>query len=562
MLSQLISRSNLKKQAAANSFARGEEYFASGAVGRLSVMEGKVSAKVSGSASYQVALWDKGGKLEYDCTCPHAEDGYFCKHCVAVGLAYLAQGENPVSPLESIKTYLHSQSSDTLIALLLEAVQHDDALFQSLLLKAECKQGGADVVQAFRRAIDAATKIHGYLDWDEVSEFADNLSQLADSLAELLKPDSAASLVELTEYALERIERSMEEVDDSSGEVGAAADAVSELHLEACMMARPEPLALAARLFKFEITSDFGLWRATDSVYQSVLGEAGTRRYRELVEAAWQKFAPVKVGDSYNSHRNTIKHIMERLAQASGNVDELIAIKARDLSHAYDYLAIAEILNKAEQPNQALMWAERGLAAFPQKTDSRLRDFLVATYLKRGRNDEAVQLTWLTFEETPSFHHYLKLHDVTMPLGLWTAQRERALDKVTKTMTYRGHATWPNYALRVEIALWEQDWETAWTAAHEGNCGQSLMLKLAEKISDTRPDDAISVYLDIVPAIVAQGNNGAYQEAIVLVKKIGKLMLNHQHKQAFINYLAILRTQFKAKRNFIKLLNELVSSSV
>jgi uncharacterized Zn finger protein len=187
-----------------------------------------------------------------------------------------------------------------------------------------------------------------------------------------------------------------------------------------------------------------------------------------------------------------------------------------------------------------------------------LRDFLVAAYLKRGRNEDAVQLTWLDFEEMPTFNHYIKLHDVAAPLGQWAVQRERALDKVAQHIPYRGHTAQPNYALRVEIALWEQDWETAWTAAHQGGCGQGLMLKLAEKISDTRPDDAISIYLDIVPAIVARGNNGAYQEAIELVIKIGKLMLSHQPKQAFINYLAILRAQFKAKRNFIKLLDEVV----
>lgn len=230
----------------------------------------------------------------------------------------------------------------------------------------------------------------------------------------------------------------------------------------------------------------------------------------------------------------------------------------RKFAPAYRYLEIAEILNKAGQADQALAWAERGLATFPQKTDSRLRDFLVEAYLKCGRNDEAVQLTWLDFDEVPTFNHYIKLHDVAAPLGRWTAQRERALDKVAKTTAYRGHTAQPDYALRVEIALWEQDLETAWTAAHEGDCSQGLMLKLAEKISDTRPDDAISIYLDIVLTIVARGSSGAYQEAIELVIKIGKLMLNHQPKQSVINYLAILRAQFKAKRNFIKLLDEVV----
>ena len=110
---------------------------------------------------------------------------------------------------------------------------------------------------------------------------------------------------------------------------------------------------------------------------------------------------------------------MERLAEASGEVDELVAIKSRDLSSSYRYLDIAETWTKAKQPDKALDWAERGLKAFPERPDNRLRDFLVAAYLKRKRNDEALQLTKVQFEERPAHERYKKLHDVADKLGLW-----------------------------------------------------------------------------------------------------------------------------------------------
>ena len=90
---------------------------------------------------------------------------------------------------------------------------------------------------------------------------------------------------------------------------------------------------------------------------------------------------------------------MEQLAEASGDVDELVAIKSGDLSSAYRYLDIAEIWTTAGQPDKALEWAERGLKAFPERPDNRLRDFLVAAYLPRKRNGEALQLTWIQFEQ-------------------------------------------------------------------------------------------------------------------------------------------------------------------
>lgn len=86
-LEQLITLAKLKELAGTAAFERGEDYFTEGAVDRLRRSGDKVSARVTGSDAYQVDLWAEGDELGYDCTCPRAADGYFCKHCVAVGLA-------------------------------------------------------------------------------------------------------------------------------------------------------------------------------------------------------------------------------------------------------------------------------------------------------------------------------------------------------------------------------------------------------------------------------------------------------------------------------------------
>ena len=43
----------------------------------------------------------------------------------------------------------------------------------------------------------------------------------------------------------------------------------------------------------------------------------------------------------------------------------------------------------------------------------------MSAYLKRKRNDEALQLTWIQFEEMPILGHCKKLHDVAGKLGIW-----------------------------------------------------------------------------------------------------------------------------------------------
>ncbi|MBL8433097.1 MAG: SWIM zinc finger family protein, partial [Dechloromonas sp.] len=91
MKADLITTAVLEDLAGATAFRRGEEYFSVGAVGRLRVTDDRIVARVAGNESYQVELRDDEGALACDCTCPRAADGYFCKHCVAVGLAWLAE---------------------------------------------------------------------------------------------------------------------------------------------------------------------------------------------------------------------------------------------------------------------------------------------------------------------------------------------------------------------------------------------------------------------------------------------------------------------------------------
>jgi len=576
----MISPAILEDLAGTTAFRRGEEYFSIGAVGRLRATDDKVTARVDGSESYQVELRDDDGDLAYDCTCPRAADGYFCKHCVAVGLAWLAELAAETKPKagkakrrdpwRDIKDHLATQSPETLIELLLDVAQRDDRLYQSLLLKAERTGGGGNVAKAFRRAIDGATRIHGFVDWREVGTFAANIDQVAESLAELLKPDTAASLVELAEYAIERVENALEQIDDSNGEVSGTVYGLAELHQKACSMARPEPTGLAERFFRLETTLPFNVCSFDAATYRNVLGKEGLRRYRELAEAEWSKIKPRDSKDGHDGNRYRITRIMEQLAEASGDIEELVAIKSRDLSSAYRYLEIAEIYTKAKQRDKALDWAERGLKAFLERPDNRLRDFLVAAYLKRKRNDEALQLTWIQFEERPALDHYMKLHDVAAKLGAWPVQRERALIKVDEiiareaatTNRWKPKSSTPNYSLRVQIALWEEDLVAAWSAAHECICDRNLLITLAGKLESARPSDAISLYRRIVPPIVEQTNNTAYDEAIKLIRKVGGLMKTQKQLSQFGDYLAELRVQFKPKRNFIKLLDGVARVSV
>lgn len=83
---------------------------------------------------------------------------------------------------------------------------------------------------------------------------------------------------------------------------------------------------------------------------------------------------------------------MESLAEASGDIEQHVAVISRDLSSGYAYWRIAGIYRQAGLHDQALAWVEKGLRAFPKNTDSRLRDFAAEEYHRRKRHADAMKL--------------------------------------------------------------------------------------------------------------------------------------------------------------------------
>lgn len=553
MLDDLITPQVLFNLAGEQAFLRGEAYFAEGAVRHLVVDAASISAKVAGTEDYRVELRDDDGELAYDCTCPRAADGYFCKHCVALGLAWLTRraretdtrSEN--NQWKNIRAHLLAQPTAALVDMLLNLASKDENLFQNLLAKT---QTGAEKAAMLRARIERATTPLPGRDWTTAADYLDAIETLVEALTDLLEPETAAALIDLCEYAIARVEGLIEQV-DGEGEFDWLIEQLCELHRDACEMAAPDPAELAGRLFDLEMNLPFQLCRMDLLAYRELLGEAGLRAYRERAEAAWAKPRP--------NHRLTT--IMRNLARLAGDVDALLAIEARDLTSAWRFLVIAEILKKAGREDEALDWAERGQRAFPKQPDWRLRDFLVEAYLARGRHEEATALAWARFTERPHFDQYLRLHAVAARIGNWPALREKALARI-ETESQR-HARMyqsqrPDHSLRVEIALWEGELDLAWSLIQQGGCERHLLLALAGKLEAGRADDAISLYQRVIPPLVEETHNRAYAEAADLLRRVGRLLRERGRAPDFVDYLLDLRARYKAKRNFMKLLDDVV----
>jgi uncharacterized Zn finger protein len=467
-LNNLLSTQQLKDYAGYRSFERGQQYFKQGQVTVISTNDSKISANVSGTRIYQTSLWLKGRHLESSCTCEAFEDDGFCKHCVAVGLAWLA-GEMPTDNVgnvpKEVKDYVQQLSQQQLMDIVLQQASQNQQLLQQLLLSshslldsnaklANYKKLIVKLARQLRDNLNEPTDYYGEYVLNE--ELVNQIEQLLANLTEQVQ-GYPADVLALCEYAFEQLYLNNQDTELSECllELDEQFTTLAELHCQAAELAKPEPIALAETLFNYQLECDRQWFDEVLTKYQTVLGKQGTASYISLVEQAWQaylntrqpkenradedKISPNKElvaafgrvfsqqNVPYYDKNYTLQAMMEELAEFENNIDKLVSIKSQNLNYAGDYLAIAQCYAQANLPEQAIAWAEQGFYRFYHDTDENLRGYLIAHYIQTKQQAKAICLAWLAFEERPSLAKYQALKQVSSQFEDWPIQRQRAL---------------------------------------------------------------------------------------------------------------------------------------
>src|SRR5579872_160815 len=141
-LAAQVDRQLLRRLGGSTSFRRGEDYFSDGHVRSLEEHRGAVVAKVEGTETYRVRLWLEKRELAYSCSCPASEDGSFCKHCVAVGLAIIAGRIAPEAKpkrkaaitLDDVRAFLERLEKGALVDLVMDRAMYDEEVQQQLFV--------------------------------------------------------------------------------------------------------------------------------------------------------------------------------------------------------------------------------------------------------------------------------------------------------------------------------------------------------------------------------------------------------------------------------------------
>jgi uncharacterized Zn finger protein len=467
---------------------------------------------------------------------------------------------------QGLHRFLATLEKDRLVDLLFNQALGDERLFRRLDLERSRGEGRGANLDAIRRNLADAFDPGDVYSYRETFEYAEEVDEAVDVLDGLLEEGRAEEVIDLAEYALTLVERALEQVDDSEGDVYVVMERLKALHLTACKKARPDPEELARRLFAAEMRSGWDSFYGAVDTYARVLGKKGRAVYRDLAEAEWEKIPARKPGESsgFDARWSRLSHILESLARIEGDLDAFVAIKSHDLSRPLAFLEIAQVYKDAKKADLAVEWAEKGIEAFPQRTDPKLRSFLAGEYRARRRHEEALSLIWTNFVDWPHLASYQDLKKYAERAGSWPAWREKALGILRDlarqaTVRLRGRAfdfTDSPASRLVEIFLWEKKVEDAWQEAQNFGCSEELWLTLARRREREHPEESLAVYQRQVESALQQVNQYGYETAVSRLRQIRDVMNRLGKTQEWASYLASVRLAHKRKRNFMLLLSE------
>jgi uncharacterized Zn finger protein len=178
-----LSETALLTAAGDRVYGRGEDYVRY--VRGLRITAEKAYASVQAKQVYLVELDWSGPQPAGFCTCPHASDGHFCKHLVAVGLAVIDSGAVDDGTLlaSALEATVHGMDVDELRELVMTLAHRDGEVRRMLEVRATAASGDDTTAKAeFEAYVRDALEFRGFVDYRESYAVAGSASQVLDEL--------------------------------------------------------------------------------------------------------------------------------------------------------------------------------------------------------------------------------------------------------------------------------------------------------------------------------------------------------------------------------------------
>lgn len=567
----LLTDRQLVMLAGEAAFGRGVEYYRQGRVLGWNKKGTTITAEVEGGERYRVMLKLSKRGLEGGCDCPASEGIDFCKHCVAVTFAYradqaeqtrLASGDET----DRINAYLQQMDKASLVEALESLIDSDPVLREQWSLRADAVLGVLDH-KALKKHITAAFPVNRDLfRYGQVRSYFAKAESVVEQLAEQAPQLPAENCLTLVDYALSRMDRALDTIDDSGGFRFHCEQVLHALHVQTVKRLDWSPDTQAAYLYDKAFGSE-DTYPVIPDAYAEALGDSGMAAYHACLQRAWDGLPelPEKAEWSEQYRYIRLRDPLFRRAEAAGDLSAMLALYEKTASKERDCLDAAELCIEHEAWDRLEPWLTRARKAasgkFPHQQIERQR-LEVRLHLHRGEADAAAALQWEIYRHTQQLEDYRQLVALASEHGLAVDYRQRARDWLMEGLdqSLESPFGWAPRAVNslLELYLFEGCLTEARALCAERQVSHRLLHQLARALEDL--DESLPLYLRLVRHEVRQTNNHSYRHGIALLQELHDTLETSAQRQAFEQSLMQLRTEFKQKRNFIKWLNEAFSA--
>lgn len=508
---------DLRAAAGARSYERGFGYI--DAVNQVGELPDGVVATVYGTGRYRVRLTGSdSGELGGDCTCPFGDDGNFCKHCVAVGL-YVLRRPGPAQRPD-LRALLAAIDHAELVELVWQHAAEDADLYRKLCLRAATSTAEPDLAELQRQVDGLCVEVIGY--GDEYA-YAAGAEEVRLTLERML-PADPTTVQPLLLGAMWNIGAAACASGGEATSITEVAYGTWDTYRQACEAAPPDPVAFARWYLTYR--SDGPDWPELplDEV-ADLLGDAG--------------LAALRQGIDDNPDPGRLRHLREEIVDATGTVDDLIALLAED---PYQYLRVAHLLRAEGRRDEAIAWLER----YPEPDAAGVVDLLADLYAEAGRDVDLVALRERHFTKIASVQTYTDLRAAAKNTAQWPAIRRRAVALLQERAEAKA---WYAAETLAAVLLDEGEVDKAWRVTQKYRCTGPVMLAVAARRGETHPADAVKAYRPLVAAAIAQTSNDGYARAAELL--LAARPLFDRAGADFAGYVGELKEFNRRKRNFL-----------
>ena len=565
-IDEVVTASNLRSAAGSRSYSRGEEYFQTGMVHHLYCDGEQLTADVHGTHVYRARITNNNGGLDGECSCPVGRDGAFCKHLVALGLAYLDSQKN--APAEknksafSWKNFLKKCDKDELIKIILEMSPNNSDVIERYRManlptsdSAKLRELKSKVDELFSLAEDMEEYYDDYWDSydenDSAGEFDEQSALLLKVLERLAVQKEFELLWGTTTYAIGRF------LDCSNAEMESVQEFVGELvnYFLETVHAQVKPDDEIYRLFQEweEKGKNFGY----DVISDILSGLSAENREKWAVKALekWRDYPPRKLGDYYThdeEHDYIERHL---LAWADEHKDDKLRldILEKSMHTSRDVVELAKEYRRQGMQEKIIPLLKRAHKELGR--DRGITDLLTEELQKSGGDEQALKLAWDEFTREPMHDEALnRLQTISSKMRCWQEYYQKALDFLAELDKKNDKQKPPFFyrdnirERRVQVLFAHGDQEAAWELAQGSRLSETGWLKLAEWRSKKMPDKSASVLKQLLEQALRPTGEDAYRHVIELLKTYRKYLKMASQEAIFMACCANIRVEYKRRR--------------